>query len=463
MSVDVDRFVLPIRPAEPPTPNNSQPRRRGRGRWIEVWDPDNPELWRSRGRTIAVRNLIFSVFAEHVAFSMWAIWSVVVVGLPAAGFTFGIDQLFWLTALPTLLGAVLRLPYTIAVPYFGGRNWTVISGLLLLIPCGLLTYCVTTHAPFEMFLLAAATAGLGGGNFASSMAHISYFFPEPRKGFALGVNAAGGNIGVAVVQLAVPVVISWGTGTQLAYAGLMYLPLIVLSAVCAAAFMDNLTEARADLGAQAAAARRGRTWVMSFLYIGTFGSFIGYSFALPLLIRTQFPEVQGAYFAWMGALVGSLSRPVGGWLADRIGGRRVTLWTFAAMGLATGLVVAGERAHHFGLFFGAFLLLFVTSGIGNGSTYRLIPDAFIALAGRIGVQAAKREAAAALGIASAVGALGGFLVSRAFAISIKHTGAADQAFFLFIGWYALCFVVTRRACRDPATPPRRPAPSTTNR
>ncbi|HEY8371974.1 MAG TPA: MFS transporter [Pseudonocardiaceae bacterium] len=441
MTTDTTRTTAPAA-AEPSPPS---PRSwRGRGRRIDVWHPEDPVFWKTTGRRVALRNLVFSVFAEHVAFSLWSIWSVVVVSLPAAGFDFGVDQLFWLTALPNLLGSLLRLPYTFAVPYFGGRDWTVISGLLLLIPCALLIHCVTTHAPFEMFLLAAATAGLGGGNFASSMANISYFFPESRKGLALGINAAGGNLGVAVAQLLVPVVISWGTGVHLAYAGMLYLPLVVLSSVCALLFMDNLADVRSDFSAQITAVRRPQTWVISFLYIGTFGSFIGYSFALPLLISARFPEVGGAHFAWLGALVGSLTRPVGGWLADRLGGSRVTLWNFVAMGVAAGLAAVGERVHHFGLFFGAFLLLFVTSGIGNGSVYRMIPAVFAAQAqaGPEGARQARREAAAVMGLAAAVGALGGFFVSRAFATSITQTGTAIGAFVAFLACYALSALVT---------------------
>ena len=425
--------------------------RPGRRHWIDRWQPDDPEFWAGTGRRIATRNLIFSIFSEHIGFSLWTIWSVVVVGLPKAGFAFSVDQLFWLAALPNLLGAALRLPYTFAVTRFGGRNWTIISSLLLLVPTGLLTIAVTTHASFGFFLLAAAGAGLGGGNFASSMTNISFFYPESRKGFALGLNAAGGNLGAAAVQLIIPLVIAFGTGTNLAYAGLFYLPFAVAAAICAAFFMDNLTEARSDFPAQAAAVKRGQTWVMSFLYIGTFGSFIGYSAALPLLIKTQFPHIQGGYFAWLGALVGSLSRPVGGWLSDRIGGSRVTLWVFVLMGVAAAVVVMGEQAGNFGLFFGAFLVLFITAGVGNGSTYRMIPAIFVSQAKRDvaeggdpeeAVRRGKREAAATLGIASAIGAFGGFLVTRVLANSITATKTADTAFYGFIAFYAVCVGVT---------------------
>jgi NNP family nitrate/nitrite transporter-like MFS transporter len=402
------------------------PLRAGRT-WIQQWDPEDEGFWAATGRRVANRNLIFSIFSEHLGFSLWSIWSVVVLSLPTAGFKFGVDQLFWLTALPNLIGATLRLPYTFAVPRFGGRNWAVVSSLMLLIPCALLTVAVTSHASFGFFLFAAATAGFGGGNFASSMTNISFFYPE------------------------IPLVISATTGVGLAVAGLFYMPFVIAAAICSALFMDNLATAKSDFPAQISAAKRSQTWVMSVLYIGTFGSFIGFSAALPLLIKTQFPTVHGTYFAWLGALVGSISRPVGGWLSDKVGGSRVTLWNFVLMGVAAAVVVAGERSGNFGLFFGAFLVLFVTAGVGNGSTYRMIPAIFVAQAKRETAEGAdaveavrkgKREAAAAIGIVSAIGAFGGFFVTRIIASSVAATKVADNAFYGFIVFYVLCFAIT---------------------
>ena len=423
---------------------------RGR-RWISAWQPEDTSFWERTGRKIAVRNLVFSIFAEHLGFSLWSIWSAVVISLPAAGFHFSISQLFWLVSLPNLLGSALRLPYTFAVPKFGGRNWTVISASLLIIPCGLLIAAVTAHGSFTLFMIAAIAAGLGGGNFASSMANITYFYPERYLGRALGFNAAGGNLAVAVVQLLVPLLVSIGTGVHLAYVGVFYLVFVIISATCALLFMDNLIGARSDFAAQAKAVRRIPTWVMSFLYIGTFGSFIGYAAALPLLLKTQFPHVHGTYYAWIGAAVGSLSRPVGGWLSDRLGGTVVTLWNFVAMAAGTIIVVIGERAGNFPMFFFAFLAVFIFSGIGNGSTFRMLPAIFGArarkeiAAGADPAQTtsqARREAAAAIGIASSIGAFGGFGVTRGFASSIAATKVADSAFYAFIAFYVICFLVT---------------------
>ncbi len=420
-----------------------------RGRWISHWDPEDETFWAATGQRVARRNLIWSIVVEHFGFSIWLLWSAVAVSLPAAGFRFSVDQLFWLVALPNLVGASMRIPYTAAVARFGGRNWTVVSSALLLIPIALMTACVLNPGtPYPMFLLAAATAGLGGGNFASSMANISYFYPERSKGLALGLNAAGGNVGVAVVQFAVPLVIGiavlGATAPHLENAPLLWLVPVLAATVCAWLFMDNLSVSRAPLRQQVTVVRDAHTWIMSFLYIGTFGSFIGYSAALPLLIKSEFPDVKGLLYAALGPLVGSVSRPIGGWLSDRFGGARVTAATFLVMAAGVGAVLVSLSAGSFEPFLAAFLLLFVASGVGNGSTYRMIPAIFrIRAAGR-GHDAARgrTEAATVIGIAAAVGALGGFLIPRGFGMSIANTGSMNAALWVFLAGYAVCLVVT---------------------
>ncbi|WP_433255982.1 MFS transporter [Streptosporangium sp. CA-135522] len=426
--------------------------RAGLRRRIEHWEPEDPAFWARTGHRVATRNLICSILVEHLGFSIWLLWSVVVVYLPAAGFRFTADQLLWLVAVPNLVGALLRLPYTFAVPMVGGRNWTVISALALLLPAGLLAWCAADPAtPYWMFVVAAATAGLGGGNFASSMANISFFYPASRKGLALGINAAGGNLGVAAVQAVIPVVISVGAGAHLVRAGLMWVPLVVAAAVVALLFMDNLRVAASGLAVPARALRRGHTWTISLLYLGTFGSFIGYSAALPMLAAIAFPRSSGGHFVFLGALVGSLIRPVGGWLADRWGGGRVTAASFMALGAGVPIVLVALREGDFGLFLGAFVLLFVAGGIGNGAVYRMIPAVFAARArqraagGVVSAGAllrAGQEAAAAIGIASAVGAFGGFFVPRVIAMSLTSTRSVAPALYAFLGFYVLCLIVT---------------------
>ncbi|MET9022237.1 MFS transporter [Actinopolymorpha sp. NPDC004070] len=433
------------------TPPSTPPTAEGRlgGRWIDRWEPEDAAFWQRTGRRVATRNLLVSVFAEHLAFSVWLVWSVTVVALPAAGFAFSVDRLFWLVALPSLVGSLLRLPYTFAVPRFGGRNWTVVSALLLLVPTVAMALAVSDPAtPYWVFLLVAAAAGVGGGNFASSMTNISFFFPERAKGLGLGLNAAGGNLGTSTVQFLVPVVLAAGAGT-LAYAGLMWVPLIAASAVLAWFWMDNLTVSKAPVRGQLAAAKRPHTWVMSLLYIGTFGSFIGYSAAYPLLAKTVFPDSSATKYAFLGALVGSLVRPVGGWLADRWGGARVTCAVFAAMVAGMAVLLVAVNAGSLGLFVTAFAVLFVASGVGNGSTYRMVPAIFARQGERderAGVAGARRaaltEAGAAVGIISAVGAFGGFLIPRAYGASLGATGSVATAVVAYAAFYALCLGVT---------------------
>jgi NNP family nitrate/nitrite transporter-like MFS transporter len=418
-----------------------------RGRWIDVWDPEDATFWAEKGKKVARRNLWPSIFAEFLGFSVWQLWSIVVVSLPAAGFAYTTNQMFWLIALPSLVGATLRLPYTFAVPKFGGRNWTIVSAMLLLIPASGLAFFVSRpDTPFWLMALVAATAGVGGGNFASSMTNISFFYPERDKGFALGLNAAGGNLGVAVVQLLVPIVIVAGAGLTLNRAGLMWIPLILLAAVLAWKTMDNLTAATSSFRASIAAAKRPHTWVISFLYIGTFGSFIGFGAAFPLLIKHSFPEITVAHIAFLGALVGSVSRPFGGKLADLVGGAWVTVCAFVVMGVGILSAIAALNAGSFTWFLLSFLVLFIASGAGNGSTYRMIPAVFRQttkdLDGSPEPARARREAAACIGIASAVGAYGGFLVPRGFAMSNEQYGSLVPALYTFCGFYIVCLAIT---------------------
>jgi NNP family nitrate/nitrite transporter-like MFS transporter len=430
-------------PLATPTAGTTPTIRRRPGRWIDHWDPEDARFWESVGRSTARRNLSPSIFAEFLGFAVWASWSIVVPQLSAVGFALTVDQQFWLVAIPSLVGATLRIPYTFAVPRFGGRNWTIVSALLLLLPASALAFVVTRPAtPFWALLAVAAAAGLGGGNFASSMANISFFFPEREKGRALGLNAAGGNIGTAAVQLAVPLVIVTGAGLSLERAGLMFVPLILLAAFLAWRLMDNLSGAKADYRAFGAAVHHRHTWIISFLYIGTFGSFIGYSGAFPTLLKGQFPEVSLS-IAFLGALVGSLARPIGGTLADRLGGARVTTASFAVMAAGAVGAVLALREHSFALFLGSFLVLFVATGVGNGSTYRMIPAIFQVGVGSPDAAAAARKAAAGcIGIAGAIGALGGFLVPRGFALSNATSGSLQPALWVFLGVYVVLGVVT---------------------
>jgi len=442
---------------------------------ISHWNPEDLSFWRKSGQSVAQRNLWISIPALMLAFAVWMVWSVVVVKLPAVGFRFSTNQLFWLAALPALCGATLRIFYSFAVPIFGGRRWTAISTASLLLPAAGIGLAVQDpQTPYEVFVLLALLCGFGGGNFASSMSNISFFFPKSQKGTALGLNAGLGNLGVSLVQLVVPLVIAAGafgvlggdaqtvvtgkgetTRLWLQNAGYIWVPFVTLSAVAAWFGMNDLADAKASFADQAVIFKRAHNWWMCWLYLGTFGSFIGYSAGFPLLIKSQFPGVDALSYAWLGPLVGALVRPLGGWLSDKLGGARVTFWNFIAMAIGVLAVLqflpANGAGGNFIGFLAAFLLLFATAGIGNGSTFRMIPIIFLTERQReVGrsytkdqaVKDANKEAAAVLGFSSAVGAYGGFFIPKSYGTSIAITGGPEAALYCFIVFYLTCIAVT---------------------
>jgi MFS transporter, NNP family, nitrate/nitrite transporter len=442
------------------------------GTVLEIWTPEDKAFWVREGKAIANINLWISIPALLLSFAVWMVWSVVVVNLPNIGFKFSTNQLFWLAALPALCGATLRIFYSFMVPIFGGRRWTAISTASLLAPAigiGLAVQDATTSYP--TFVVLALLCGLGGGNFASSMSNISFFFPKERKGSALGLNAGLGNLGVSVVQFVVPLVIttavfggfggegqSWVKGAEtkpmwLQNAGFIWVPFIVLSTIAAWFGMNDIASARASFSDQAVIFKRKHNWLMCWLYLGTFGSFIGYSAGFPLLIRSQFPEVNALAWAWMGPLVGAVIRPFGGWLSDKMGGAPVTFWNFVAMALAVvGVIVFMKQGSFYG-FLAMFLVLFMTTGIGNGSTFRMIPVIFMTerlgaaegkgtIARDEAIRDANKEAAAVLGFSSAVGAYGGFFIPKSYGSSIALTGGPEAALYCFIVFYITCIAIT---------------------
>jgi NNP family nitrate/nitrite transporter-like MFS transporter len=417
------------------------------GRWIQQWDPEDETFWNETGEKIAKRNLLFSVLSEHIGFSIWTLWSVLVLFMgPEYGLT-PADK-FLLTSMVTLVGAVVRVPYTFAVALFGGRNWTIISASLLLIPSIAAFAVMKPGTSFSTFLVVGLLAGVGGGNFASSMTNINAFFPLRKKGWALGLNAGGGNIGVPVIQLAALAVIGASGGPRVLLG--IYIPLIVIAAVLAALYMDNLENVKNDTGAAKDAAKDAHTWIMSFLYIGTFGSFIGFAFAFGQVLTVQFGRtpLQAAYLTFIGPLLGSLIRPVGGWLADKYGGAKITLYNYIGMAAATGILIYASMQKSLALFVPVFVALFVLSGLGNGSTYKMIPGIFQAKAlakGLEGEEAAaygRRLSGASMGLIGAVGALGGVGINMAFRQSFLSNGSGTGAFVVFLAFYALCFAVT---------------------
>ncbi len=444
---------------------------------ISTWEPEVPAFWQQRGKATASRNLWISIPALMLAFAIWMVWSVVVVNLPAIGFKYSTNQLFWLAAVPGLSGATLRIFYSFMVPIFGGRKWTAISTASLMIPALGIGFAVqdpTTSYPTMLVL--SLLCGFGGGNFASSMSNISFFFPKAQKGYALGMNAGLGNLGVSAVQFVVPLVITaavfggepqtWSKVVEgaaqtkqvwLQNAGFIWVPFILLSSLAAWFGMNDLASAKASFSEQAVIFKRKHNWLMCWLYIGTFGSFIGYSAAFPLLTSTLFPNVNPLQYAFVGPLVSALSRVAGGWISDKLGGARVTVWTFVAMiGAVLGVLhflPGGGNPGSFAGFFGMFLVLFACTGVGNASTFRMIPVIFLSLHQRAAagqpeavqaqaVASANKEAAAVLGFTSAIAAYGAFFIPKSYGTSIALTGSADAALWCFIGFYMSCIAVT---------------------
>lgn len=435
-----------------------------RKHWIDDWRPEDTAFWRQKGSRIARRNLLVSILSEHIGFSIWSMWSVFVLFLtPEYGISTDLRtaaaQKFLLTAVPTAIGAGLRLPYTFAVAKFGGRNWTIVSAALLLVPTIAAAFAFKPGASFGTLLLLASLAAVGGGNFASSMVNINSFYPQRLKGAALGLNAGGGNIGVAAVQLVGLAVLATAGKEHPRLILALYIPLIVIATLAAALFMDNISHVRNEKRAMRDACRVPHTWIISTLYIGTFGSFIGFGFAFGQVLQNQFAvdfmtdgridPVKVAYLTFLGPLIGSLIRPVGGLLADRLGGARTTLWNFGAMALATSVVLVASRQQSLGLFYVGFLALFVLSGVGNGSIYKMIPAVFGSLARaadgadpQVVEHESRRMANAVIGIAGAIGAFGGVLVNIAFRQSFLASSTGESAYLVFIAFYLLCMALT---------------------
>ena len=447
--------------------------RKARAGVLADWRPEDEAFWRATGRSVARRNLWISTYCLLLAFAVWMVWSVVVAQLPRLGFAFTTDQLFWLAALPGLSGATLRIFYAFMVPVFGGRLWTAVSTASLLIPAFGIGYAVQDSAtPYLIFLVLALLCGFGGGNFASSMANIGFFFPKSERGNALALNAGLGNLGVSLMQFVVPIVVTFalfgalGGQAQVAddgariwaqNAGFIWIPFIMLGTLAAWFGMNDIASAKASFADQAAIFRRTHNWLMCWLYTGTFGSFIGFSAGFPLLARLVFPEVNAMQYVFLGPLVGALSRAGTGWVADRWGGARVTLWVFVGMIAAVAGMLWALSAGSFPGFFGSVLALFFLTGVGNASTFQMIGPIMTLETARLapglsqGEQRvrADREAAAIVGFTSAIAAFGAFFIPKAYGASIDATGGPEAALWGFMAFYVSCTILTWAAYTGP--------------
>jgi NNP family nitrate/nitrite transporter-like MFS transporter len=435
-----------------------------------VWEPEDHTFWQNQGKAIARINLWISIPALLLSFVIWQVWSIAVPNLKSVGFNFSQRELFWLVGLAGLSGGTLRIFYSFMVPIFGGRLWTTLVTLSLLIPAIGIGYAVQNPTtPYWVFAVLALLAGLGGGNFASSMSNISFFFPRAQKGNALALNAGFGNLGVSVVQFVVPWVITVGIfgalggdpatvtaggkthSVWLQNAAFFWVPFIVICALAAWFGMNDIAKAKASFSDQAVIFKRKHNWLMCWLYMGTFGSFIGYAAGFPLLTKNLFPSVNAMQYVFLGPLIGALSRSLTGWLSDKVGGARVSLWVFVVMILCVlGVIYFISIKDHpgaFAGFFTCFMLLFFATGVGNASTFQMIPNIMRQEMIRLMPDAnpetrqreVEKESAAITGFTSAIAAYGFFLIPAAYGTSWI---GPRNALWIFLAFYVVCVIIT---------------------
>ncbi len=516
---------------------------------IKEWDVEDKTFWEKTGKRVANRNLWISVPSLLCGFAVWLYWGIITVQMLNLGFPFKPAELFTLAAIAGLTGATLRIPSSFFIRIAGGRNTIFFTTALLMLPAiGTGIALQDKNTPLIVFQLLAFLSGFGGGNFASSMSNISFFFPKRMQGLALGLNAGLGNAGVTTMQILIPLAmtsaifggdpmilantsgtligkIPAGSETWIHNAGYVWLLFLVPLAFAGWFGMSNIRteDVSPNIGSPVGAmgkiagmlligfitAAAGlyiilpqptglgapgwakwpvivgilfstvmlmkmipgdikpnlqrqfkifgnkHTWVMSVIYTMTFGSFIGYSAAFALAIKIIFGfshiEVDGVMthttvnpngpsalmYAWMGPFIGAFIRPVGGWIADKIGGAKVTqIITVIMVGSALGVAYFMKAAYasatpetYFVPFFILFLVLFAGTGIGNGSTFRTIAMVF-----------PKEQAGPVLGWTSAVAAYGAFIIPQVFGEQIKAT-TPEYALYGFAIFYGICLVL----------------------
>ena len=522
------------------------------GQDIKNWDIEDEGYWASTGKSIATRNLWISIPSLLVGFAVWLYWGIITVQMINLGFPFEKSQLFTLGAIAGLTGATLRIPSTFFIRIAGGRNTIFFTTALLMIPAIGTGWALSNpDTPLWQFQILAFLSGIGGGNFASSMSNISFFYPKKVQGYALGMNAGLGNFGVTTMQIVIPLVMTFGlfggasqtlkntsgtligkipagTETYIQNAGYVWLIALIPLAIAGWFGMNNIRDEHVSpdipnpIGAFATitgmllvgfvTAAFGlwlmlpsvpgglptsglmvskwivlpivialtvillkmipgavgqnltrqykifgnkHTWAMTVIYTMTFGSFIGYAatFALAIKVVFGFQHVMvdgvmthdtvnnlgpsALMYAWMGPFIGALIRPVGGMIADKMGGAKVTqiisvVMVASALGVAYFLKLAYASAtpqDYFVPFMILFLILFAATGIGNGSTFRTIAVVFN-----------KEQAGPVLGWTSAVAAYGAFIIPKVFGEQIKAT-TPEYALYGFAIFYGVCIAI----------------------
>lgn len=406
---------------------------------LACWNPEDAGFWEKYGKRIATQNLYTSTWALVLSFVAWTLWATIAAKLKFIGFNFSDDQIFTLAALPGLVGATGRLFYTYLPGLIGGRNSTFITTALLLLPLfGLGRALQDPTTSYETFVLLVSFIGIAGANFSASMANIGFFFPKANKGFALGINAGIGNLGVSLIYLTTPILLGWNLSSLFGEGvpgpdGMMYVQNVcyfwtiptALTLVLVWLFMDNLPLPKQSPKSMMSIFGNKHTWLMCWIYTCGFGSFIGFSAALGLLVAKEFPEMPFSYAAFLGPFIGAGIRPVGGLLADKMNsGSRVTLISLFVMLGASFLVLFGVEAHRFSVFFGAFLLLFLTTGFINGASFRMIPYIFNN----------PFHSSLVTGFTAAIAAYGAFFIPKLFGFAYANYGVVAPAFYILIAF-----------------------------
>lgn len=438
------------------------------GHHITDWDPENADDWANGNHAVARRNLIWSTVTMHIAFSVWSLWSVMVLFMPESVYGLKPGDKLLLGATATLVGGCVRVPYVAATAKFGGRNWAVFSSLVLVVPTvGTLWLLAHPGQPLWQYVVCAALTGLGGGNYAASLANVDAFYPQRLKGFALGLTGGIGNLGVAAIQLVGLVVLAIAGNREPYWVCGFYLVLLAVAGVGAALGMDNLDHGMDEVGTIRSILAVPDTWTISLLYCAAFGSFIGFAFAFVQVLHVTFEEsgltpaqasLYSARIAFLGPLLGALSRIYGGRVADRRGGGRVTLTVFVGMILAAGLLAVtstvddrtpgSASATDIVFYIGGFIALFILAGMGNGSVLKMIPSIFDARSRTLGLSEAARRhwsrshSGALIGFATAVGALGGVGINLTLRQAYVSNGSETQAFWVFLLAYCVASVIT---------------------
>lgn len=402
---------------------------------------------------LAWRTLAISAVSLALGFAVWFMWSAIPVRLNETGFSLTRQQLFWLTSTPVILGSLLRIPYSLIVSIMGTRRSYTLVTLLLLAPCiatGLAVMNPST--PYWVLLSCSALTGIAGANFATSMGVVSLWFPRQKQGTALGINGLG-NLGVTIAQFTIPLVIGFsllgasGGATpgapatraiHLENAAFIWIPFILLCSGAIWFGTKDFPVQRKSLSSQLVAGKRLHTWVISALYFLTFGCFVAMGASLPLMIKEIFADAAGGApspmrFAPWAALVATLMRPLGGWLADKLGAGLITTIAIGTMAVGGFSLSAFLTPDSFTGFFITILIICAASGLGNGSVFKIIP---VVLTG---------EAPAAIGIVSCVGAFGGFFpplllgwtMDKLDGPALAYTAMAIFALFCLLvnGWF----------------------------